>query len=577
MSTQLISSFRNATDNTVQMLLSNAVRQKDVDVICVWKYSRTTVDMPVYAFITPDELVLVLIDWREQPYQEVLRGDITLAMPFLPENRVNPVSRLSEFMSQYMKAMQAADIRLKKVWGVLVSNSYFSNDRDLAEEWEKKHITVIHNVQTAESPLVNWNNERNALTDSIHSALFNWFDEREDLKFPTYGEYGEEEHSEDIKDMEKHFYREGYTAKEAAADDKAAEEKEREKKKKEREEYDRLIQQFISDHAGIDVDDDDVDISDDDDVDDDIPELPETSGPKYRRPVSVEILPPISDPHEQLDNMVGCDNIKKQFYDLLALTRYNCEMRHRYPAWTQHQVSLHAVFLGRPGTGKTTLCKIYGALLKEARMLTKGHVVVCGRSTFVGSSWGDEEEAVNQVLELAEGGVLMIDEAYLLNSPHPNDPGKHVLPLFMERLADESRRNIAVILCGYKEPMEGLLNLNPGLDSRFPHRFEFEDFSIDQLMEITRRRLAVYNYRFTRAGQKKYRMILEKAYKDRNPEKWGNARFVANLLESIYLRHAKRCMKHKADPSRKFSNVFSITSSDIQPIEVPKEKRRIGF
>ena len=90
------------------MLLSNAVRQKDVDVICVWKYSRTTVDMPVYAFITPDELVLVLIDWREQPYQEVLRGDITLAMPFLPENRVNPVSRLSEFMSQYMKAMQAA-------------------------------------------------------------------------------------------------------------------------------------------------------------------------------------------------------------------------------------------------------------------------------------------------------------------------------------------------------------------------------------------------------------------------------------------------------------------------------------
>lgn len=577
MSTQLISAFRNATDNTVQMLLSNAVRQKDVDVICVWKYSRTTVDMPVYAFITPDELVIVLIDWREHSEQEVLQGDITLAMPFLAENRVNPVSRLSEFMSQYMKAMQAADIRLKKVWGVLVSNSYFSNDRDLAKLWERKYITVIHNVQTETSPLVNWNDERNALTDAHHSALFNWFDAREDLKFPTYGEYGEEEHSEDIKDMEKHFYREGYTAKEAAADDKAAEEKEREKKKKEREEYDRLIQQFICDHAGIDADDDDDDISDDDDVDDDIPELPETSGPKYRRPVCVEILPPISDPHEQLDSMVGCDNIKKQFYDLLALTRYNCEMSRRYPAWTQHQVSLHAVFLGRPGTGKTTLCKIYGALLKEARMLTKGHVVVCGRSTFVGSSWGDEEEAVNQVLELAEGGVLMIDEAYLLNSPHPNDPGRHVLPLFMERLADESRRNIAVILCGYKEPMEGLLNLNPGLDSRFPHRFEFEDFSIDQLMEITRRRLSVYNYRFTRAGQKKYRDILEKAYKDRNPEKWGNARFVANLLESIYLRHAKRCMKHKSHSSSEFYKFFNITSSDIQPIEVPRDKPRIGF
>ena len=145
----------------------------------------------------------------------------------------------------------------------------------------------------------------------------------------------------------------------------------------------------------------------------------------------------------------------------------------------------------------------------------------------------------------------------------------------MDKLADENYRNIAVVLCGYKAPMEGLLNLNPGLVSRFPNRFEFKDFSVEELMEITRRRLVVYNYHFTHAGLLKYREILTQAYTNRNPENWGNARFVANLLERIYLPHAKRCMKSKS--SCEYKRYFSITPSDIQPIDVPKDKKRIGF
>ena len=152
-------------------------------------------------------------------------------------------------------------------------------------------------------------------------------------------------------------------------------------------------------------------------------------------------------------------------------------MHHYFPQWKQHQVSLHAIFFGRPGTGKTTVCKIYGGLLKEAGVLSKGHVVVCNRATFVGPSWGDEENAIRQAMEAAKGGVLMIDEAYLLNSAHPNDP--------------------------------------------------------------------------------------------------GNARFVVNLLEHIYLVHAKRCMQSKS--AHDIKSFFSITPADIQPIEVSKEKKRIGF
>ena len=91
-----------------------------------------------------------------------------------------------------------------------------------------------------------------------------------------------------------------------------------------------------------------------------------------------------------------------------------------FPNSKRHEVSLHSVFFGRPGTGKTTVCKIFGSLLHQAGVLSKGHVVVCDRGTFIGTLWGDEERSVRQVIEMAQGGVLMIDEAYLLNGKHEN-------------------------------------------------------------------------------------------------------------------------------------------------------------
>jgi len=294
--------------------------------------------------------------------------------------------------------------------------------------------------------------------------------------------------------------------------------------------------------------------------------------------VKVEILKPLKNPRKKLDKLVGCKNIKQQISDLLLFTTYNRCMAMGNPGWKEHSVSLHAIFFGKPGTGKTTVCKIYGSLLREVGALSKGHVVVCNRSTFLGTNWGDEEKAVRQVLEMAEGGVLMIDEAYLLNSPHPNDPGKLVIQLLMEILANEYRRDIAIVLCGYKEPMQQLLDLNAGLASRFPNRFEFADFTVDELMEITLRRMEEYKYHFTRAAKAKYKALLTEAYACRDTNTWGNARFVANLLEHIYLAHAKRCVNFAfANDAPTIRKCFAITPADIQPIEVPKPKPRVGF
>ena len=290
--------------------------------------------------------------------------------------------------------------------------------------------------------------------------------------------------------------------------------------------------------------------------------------------VKVEILHPIPNPREELDKLVGCTYIKQRMDELVALTSYNKMMHELFPDSKQHAVSLHSIFLGRPGTGKTTVCKIFGSLLRQAGALSKGHVVVCDRGTFLGTLWGDEERSVRQVLEMAKGGVLMIDEAYLLNGKHDHDPGKLVIQLLMNILADESQRDIAVVLCGYKEPMMKMLDTNPGLQSRFPNKFEFTDFTVDELLEITRCRVKDYDYKFTSQAWEKYNSILAQAYKMRDPETWGNARFIANQLERIYIQHANRCIRHQPKDKQ---DLLMLTPEDISPIEIPRQKIKIGF
>ena len=351
------------------------------------------------------------------------------------------------------------------------------------------------------------------------------------------------------------------------------------------EEFQRLLKEFINDgceeSSEEDVKEDIMDSSPEDCSEEkDSETTDDTSFPEgeieqnLNLSVKVEILRPIANPREELDKLVGCSDIKRRMDELVALTSYNKMMRELFPDNKQHEVSLHSVFLGRPGTGKTTVCKIFGSLLRKAGALSKGHVVVCDRGTFIGTLWGDEERSMRQVLEIAKGGVLMIDEAYLLNGSNANDPGKMVIQLLMNVLADETQRDIAIVLCGYKEPMKKLLDLNPGLQSRFPNKFEFPDFTIDELLEITKRRVEDYHYTFTTEAWKKYVSILSAAYQTRDPLTWGNARFIGNQLERIYIQHASRCVKQQSSGK---SELLSLTPEDIVSIEVPRQKTKIGF
>ena len=314
----------------------------------------------------------------------------------------------------------------------------------------------------------------------------------------------------------------------------------------------------------------------------DLSESPELEKPSVtdqygeKHELRVEMLPLLENPEKELDKMLGCDEIKQQIEKLTALTRYNAQLKKIAPDIPPHKVSLHAVFQGAPGTGKTTLCKIYAALLHQAGALSRGHVVVANRSTFIGTRWGDEEVAVAETLKAARGGVLMIDEAYQLVTKHPNDPGRLILQLMMPMLADEQNRDIAVVLCGYKGLMQELLDQNEGLRSRFVNVFNFPEFNVQQLLEISRRRYRQYQYHFTRQAWLRYRDIIRKGYDRRDKKTWGNARFVANLLDEVYIHHAQRITGSNITDRRQ---LLTITAADIKPVTLPPSTvtPKIGF
>ena len=502
-------------------------------------------DDDVYIYCDATNMVVVCIDCYDNYEDRTCVESVDMEpIVYYPgcEPHEGRVWKLKETMQIVKERLQKQHIDLK-VYGVMLTEAKITNAEELELVWEFNDMKVIDGFVSLGHRKAGVNSDEDLRGKIYFDAAVN--------ETPQM----EEEEEEPAKEEEPND-----------------------------EEFERLLKEFINhefEEGGETPKDDDTPENDEptsEESENDTPEdivLPDGEIEQNGNiSVKVEILRPIANPREELDKLVGCSDIKRRMDELVALTSYNKMMREMFPDNKQHEVSLHSVFLGRPGTGKTTVCKIFGSLLRKAGALSKGHVVVCDRGTFIGTLWGDEERSMRQVLEIAKGGVLMIDEAYLLNGSNANDPGKMVIQLLMNVLADETQRDIAIVLCGYKEPMKKLLDLNPGLQSRFPNKFEFPDFTIDELLEITKRRVEDYHYTFTTEAWKKYVSILSAAYQSRDPQTWGNARFIGNQLERIYIQHASRCVKQQSSGK---TELLSLTPEDIVSIEVPRQKTKIGF
>ena len=547
-SNRLIEDFKNLSQTTVWKRLDAMADNYAVYSTRLKGLAPFLTDFDVYIYCNDTNLVILCLDCcghdEKHIYEECdSLGSIIFTQDEEPRSSV--VWKLAETVSMAKLDLQDTN-PLLKVHGVLLTEAEILNAYELYELWEAHNITVIDNLRRLKNKTIRVNEDDELSSKSYVRQLIDKSMETTDATRPTTIAH---DNDDEFERLLKEFINEGFEP---------------------------VNEDFLP-PINHEEDSDDEDTDEDDTTADDIDTVDYPSGEIEQNQnfsVKVEILRPIANPREELDRLVGCADIKRRMDELVALTSYNRMMRELYPNSKQHNVSLHSVFLGRPGTGKTTVCKIYGSLLHQAGALSKGHVVVCDRGTFIGTLWGDEERAMRQALEMAKGGVLMIDEAYLLNGKNDNDPGKIVIQLLMNILADETQRDIAVVLCGYKDPMLKLLATNPGLQSRFPNKFEFTDFTVDELVEISIRRIRSYDYQFTNTALEKYRNVLTQAYQVRDPETWGNARFVANLLERIYIQHATRCVRHY--PKDKH-DLLMLTPDDIVSIETPRQRPKIGF
>ena len=200
-------------------------------------------------------------------------------------------------------------------------------------------------------------------------------------------------------------------------------------------------------------------------------------------------------------------------------------------------VSLHLVFTGNPGTGKTTVARILGRMYKKIGILSSGQLIEVDRSGLVAGYVGQTALKVQKVIQSAMGGVLFIDEAYSLSQE--NDPfGQEAIDTLLKAMEDH-RDNLIVIIAGYTGPMEGFINSNPGLKSRFNKYIEFPDYTVDELEAIFYLNCNKYEYIVDEDAKNQIRtMILLRKVK--NPVNFANGREVRNMFEEIITNQARR-------------------------------------
>ena len=574
---RLIDDFKNQTKTTIWKHMDAMAANYVVYSTHLNGLDPFLNEYDVYLYCNETNVVVVCLDCCGNGDDQIYEESESLGLFTYNEGdepRVSVVRRLAEAVKLIKETRLGYDSAIK-VYGVLLTEAEILNSYKLQRLWDDADVMVIDGFRRLKYRKIKVNEDDcldcKAYISKILDANHGILDAKHGIMDANYGIMeGQAPMTSDMLSENDELNLDDFPKGSVRIEDE------------DDDEFSKLLDQFLKE--GMEVVDEKPDAEDDEDEEDpeeDVEEDPEEEffpngeiEQNLNVNVKVDILRPIANPREELDKLVGCADIKRRMDELVALTSYNKMMRDLFPGSKQHEVSLHSVFLGRPGTGKTTVCKIFGSLLRKVGALSKGHVVVCDRGTFIGTLWGDEERSMKQVLKMAQGGVLMIDEAYLLASKNENDPGRLVIQLLMNVLADETQRDIAVVLCGYKEPMMKLLDSNPGLYSRFPNKFEFADFTVDELLEITQCRVKDYDYQFTAKAWEKYRQVLLQAYQVRNPETWGNARFVANQLERIYIQHATRCVKHQPKDKRE---LLKITPEDILPIEVPRQKAKIGF
>jgi len=278
----------------------------------------------------------------------------------------------------------------------------------------------------------------------------------------------------------------------------------------------------------------------------------------------------------KLDELIGLQSIKKQIKDHLNYLEF-LKIRRTKGFKENEKISLHSVFTGNPGTGKTTVVKMLGKIYKELGLLSKGHVYEVDRSVLVGEFIGQTAPRTKKAIEEARGGILFIDEAYALyrEGEDKKDFGLEVIEVLIKEMSD-GPGDIAIMFAGYPKEMETFINSNPGLKSRVSSFFHFPDYTPDELVEIAKYAANKKGLIISKDAMTIIRKVLVEAYRNRD-ETFGNARFAHSLIDTAKMNMGLRLVKNKNLKKLTKKELSTIEKVDVEPMLINSTTKKINI